>query len=151
MQQAAIAATCNAIINGIQAWYSFRHEPAIALTLDSIAGGTKTVVGVAVGGAFILGLMVTMITFFTFRSAARKKGIPLKSDLRFWPTHILLMLKNAIFVFGLLIMLAVLLQRGFGTLEVSPGGAAAVTAAIAFGVTYYASFATMGTMVRSEP
>lgn len=151
LQQAAIAATCNAAINGVKAWYAFRGEPAIALTLDSITGGSQSVLGVAVGSAFGLGLVGTMITFFTFRGAARKKGIALQRELRFWPPYVLLMLKNAIFVFGVLIMLAVLFQRTVGTIEVSAGAAAAVTAAIAFAVTLYTSLATMETMVRPEP
>ncbi len=148
VRQALIAASANAVINGGKAWYSLRGQTGLALTVDSIANGSGTVFGSAVASAFSLGLTVTAVTFFTFRSAARKKGVPLVEDLRFWPHYALLMLKNSLFLFGLLVVLSILFHRFLGEVAVDGGIASLITAAMAFAVTAYTGLTTMQAMIR---
>jgi hypothetical protein len=151
VRQALIAASANALINGGKAWARFKGETGLALTVDSIAEGSGTVLGAAVGGAFGLGLAATAMTYFTFRSAARKRSIELQPDLRFWPKYPLLMLENALFLFGVLVVLSVLFHRRFGEVAVSPGAAALVTAGLAFCVTLYTALNTMRAMIANPP
>ncbi|MBL8228720.1 MAG: hypothetical protein JNL98_09600 [Bryobacterales bacterium] len=150
IRQAVIAATANALINGGKAWWSLGQQTGLPLTLDSISGGSGTVLGKAVAGAFGLALAATAVTFLTFRSAARKKGVPLVENLRFWPKYPFLMLKNAIFLFGMLVMLAVLFHKRFGEIAVSGAAASVITGGLAFAVCIYTALATMNEMVAKR-
>jgi hypothetical protein len=150
VRQAAIAATANALINGGKAWNTWKDQTGLLLTVDSIAGGSDTVLGNAVAGAFGLGMASTAVTFLTFRSAARKKGVPLAVDLRFWPKYALLMAKHAVFLFGMLVMVSVMFHRRFGEVTVSGAGASVIVAGIAFCVSFSSAFATMQEMVAKR-
>lgn len=147
IRQALTAASANALINGFKAWYSFGKESGLSLTIDSISAGSGTVLGAAVAGAFGLGLAATAVTFLTFRSAARKKGVRLVDGLRFWPKYAWLMLKHAIFLFGVLVVLSILFHRLFGEITVSGAAASVITAALAFLVSCSTALATMSEMV----
>lgn len=148
LRQSLIAASANALINGGIAWFSMRGETGLALSLDSISGGSDTVLAKGVTMAFSLGLVLTGMTFLTFRPAARKEGVALAEELRFWPRYARLMVKNAVFLFGALVMAAVLFQRQFGEIRVDGAAGSLVIAGLAFVLAFYTSFSTMREMIE---
>ncbi len=148
-KQAIINSSFNAVINGLLAWRGMDAGVAIPLTLDSISSGKTAVLGPAIASAFTMGLMVTMMSFLMFRTKTKALGVHgtgLKK-LRFWPGYPRLALKNATFVFGALIVAAILWQKFVGTIEVSPITATVIVAAVAAVVTGYATSSTMRTML----
>ncbi len=144
----AIQSLVNAAISGVQAYYAMRSQDAIALTLDTISGGSGSVMGKSVSAACIMGFAVTLVTYLTFRKKLAKNPLPgaRLERLRFCPDYVLLAAKNAVFVFGLLVVAGVLWQFWIGSLKVASILAILITMMIAAGVTAYSSFSAMVSM-----
>jgi hypothetical protein len=123
----------NGVINGAISWFAFKGSTEVPLSVDSIASPGITALGNAATTAFALTLILTSITFFTFRAAARKAGgAPAAlTYLAFWPTGLRLALRNTLLAFGGFIAVAVLWQRYAGTVLVGPLAAALVVAGVA--------------------
>jgi H+/Cl- antiporter ClcA len=147
LREAGFASLANAVINGWSSWSKFSGQDRLSLTVDSISGGSGTVLGQAIAGVFFMALAVTGVTFYTFRRAARKHGVGLRKDLRFWPKFPTMMVKNSLFLFGLLVLLAILLHRVFGEIVVGRPTAALVVAGLAIVVTLYCALTSMREMV----
>lgn len=121
----------NALINGIINWFQVKGEALVRITVDSISNNEHTVMGGAVMLALILSVIIASIAWLTTKAAGKP---------RFFPVALLLILKNALFLFGLFITLAILWQRFAGSMEVTPAIAAALTgvfAGLVAGVTDY--------------
>lgn len=123
----------NGVINGAISWSAFRDSAEVPLSVDSIASPGITALGNAATMVFGLTLILTSITFFTFRAAARKSGnAPAAvTGLGFWPTGLRLALRNTLLAFGGFIALAVMWQRYAGTVLVGPLSATLVVAGVA--------------------
>jgi hypothetical protein len=148
-KQAIINSVVNGVLNGLLAWRGMSAAAPVPLTLDSISTGKSAVLGTAIASALTMGLMVTMMSFLMFRTKTKQLGVHgtgLKK-LRFWPEYPLLAAKNALFVFGALVVLAILWQKFLGTVEVSALTGTLVAGAVAAVVTGYATHSTMRTML----
>ena len=128
---AILSGGINAVINGIIHWFQVKGDSSIKVTVDSISEKTHTVMGSAVLLAFILSVIIACISWFTFKESGKPKFII---------GGLFLILKNAFFLFGLFITMAILWQRFVGTVEVTPCVAAVIVgliAGIAAGMTDY--------------
>lgn len=150
LREAGVASLANALINGWASWSKFAGKDRLSLTVDSISGGSGSVLGQAIGGVFIMALAVTGVTFYTFRRAARNHGVALQEGLQFWPRFPVLMLKNALFLFGLLVVLAIMLHRWLGEIAVDRMAATLVVAGLAVVVTLYSALTSMSEMVAKK-
>jgi hypothetical protein len=119
---ALFTGAANAVINGIINWFQVKDKTELFLTVDSISTNEHTVLGGAVILATSLALILTSIGYFTLK-------VPDKPA--FFPKVFLLMLKNALFTFGTLTILSILLQRYAGSISVTPVAAAVIVALIA--------------------
>jgi hypothetical protein len=121
VQDALIPALINAVINGGIAYWGFRNETAIPMTLDLISSKQHTVWGQGVTLAFALGVILSIITAKTFAKHAARADAALGARLqRPLPFLLKVAIGNAFALFGWFVALAVLWQRLLGTIEVSP-------------------------------
>ena len=141
----------NGAINGAIAWSAFADMGRVPLSVDSIASPGVTALGNAATVAFALTFIVASITFFVFRSAARKSGQGPRTltELAYWPTGLGLALSNTLLVFGAFVAAAVLWQRFVGTLLVGPLAARLVLAAVPAGASGLADWRTKREMLRA--
>ena len=133
-KEALVPASINAVINGFIAWNGFSGKESVALTVDSISAGAHTAFGGAVMTATALGLILSFINFAMERKHAEGEPIPRRESMR---AALVMGLKNAFFLFGLLASSALIWQRLFGTIEVAPLTASLVTALVAGAVSAY--------------
>ena len=144
LKDSAGGAAANAVINGAIAWYGFRKSESVPLSMDSIGSPGVTALGNAATVAFALALIITCITFFVFRSGARKSGHAPEAlrAMRFVPTGLRIAGANTLLACGAFVAAAVLWQRAAGTIEVSPLVATAVVALVAGAATAFAEWRT---------
>lgn len=132
VQDALVPAAINAVINGGIAYWGFKGEAAIPLTLDLISSKQHTVWGQGVMLAFALGLILSIITAKTFVKHAARADAALGARLRRpMPFILKVAIGNAFALFGWFVALAVLWQRLLGTIEVSPVLAAVLVGLLA--------------------
>lgn len=134
----------NGVINGAIAWSAFKGSAQVPLSVDSIVAPGVTALGNAATVAFALTFIITSITFFVFRSGARKSGTapPALTGIGYWPAGLGIALRNTLPVFGGFVAAAVLWQRFVGTLLVGPLAATLVVAAVAAIATALAEWRT---------
>ena len=127
-------AVTSGLINATTAYLSFRGAPAIALSADSISSTDVTVWSRGVSLAFSLGILVTCVGVLKFRKSVvtQDPRVAHLVNRPFFPFVLGLALHNALFLFGLLVVLAVLWQRFFGTVHVAPPAAAVLVGLLAF-------------------
>lgn len=119
---AIVSGIINAFINGIINWFQIKSQTAVFLSVDSISNKEHTVLGGAIILVFTLSFIIATISWFTLK---------VKNKPNYFPKVFLLALKNAIFLFGLFITLAILWQRVAGTMQVTPLVAAILVGIIA--------------------
>ncbi|MCU0922232.1 MAG: hypothetical protein MUF16_18205 [Burkholderiaceae bacterium] len=141
----------NGIINGAIAWSAFKSMPQVPLSVDSISAPGITALGNAATVVFALTFILATITFFTFRSAARKSGHAPRAltEQTYWPQGLGIALRNTLLAFGSFVVLAVLWQRFAGTLLVGPLAATVVVGLVAMGATMFAEWRTRGEMLQA--
>lgn len=145
-----ITAVINGVINGVIAWSAFKASESVPLSMDSIGSPGVTALGNAATVAFSLTAIVTCITFFLFRGAARKSlAPPALSRMPFLSVGLRIALVNTAMVFGAFVALAVLWQRLAGTVSVGPIAATLVVALIAAVATAIAEWLTKREMLAS--
>lgn len=132
-----IPAAINAVINGAIAWSGFKSESGIPMTLDLISAKQHTVWGEGVTLAFALGVILSLITAKMFAKHASAASPDLAGRLRrpFFPDLVVIAVGNAMALFGWFVALAVLWQRAFGSIVVSPVAAAVLVGALAAVIT----------------
>jgi hypothetical protein len=153
LADSAVGAAINALINGAIAWFAFRSAASVPMSVDSIAAPGVTALGNAATAAFSLVLIITCITFFVFRSGARKApGAPeAVRTLPFLPTGLRIALANTLLVFGAFVAAAVMWQRLVGTVELGPVAAAIVVGLVAGVATAFAEWRTKREMLAASP
>lgn len=150
--QSLPGALINGAINGAIAWSAFKGSAQVPLSVDSIGSPGITALGNAATVVFALTFIVTSITFFVFRSGARKAGsAPAVAALAYWPRGLGIALRNTLLAFGAFIALAVLWQRFVGTLQVGPLAATLVVAGVAALATAVAEWRTKREMLDARP
>ena len=122
-----VPALLNGVINAGISYAGFRQSADVPLTVNEIAGGEKSALAEGVLIAFTLGLILTFIGAATFRKHAVKHdpSVAPLVNRPFFPFVAGVAVRNAVFLFGVLAIAALLWQRGVGTVRVSPGVAAA--------------------------
>lgn len=106
---AVIGGITNGLINAtIQAWLLW-DRTSIPLTVNGIINDEQTVFGEAVPLAVTLAMILTVIGYLTLKAPMRP----------FFPSVLWLTIKHGLFVFGLIVSLAVVWQRVMGTVTVS--------------------------------
>jgi len=128
---AVITGIINAVINGIINWFQVKGQAGIKLTTDSISSTEHTVMSGAIILAFTLSVIIASIAYFTVKVEGKPK---------YFPFAFLVTLRNAFFLFGIFVTMAILWQRFAGTVEVSPLFAACIVGVVAglvAGVTDY--------------
>lgn len=145
-------AVINGAINGAITWSAFKDHPSIPLSMDSIGSPGVTALGNAATVAFALAFIMTCVTFFLFRGAARKSGVATAGlrAMQFIPTGIRIALSNTLLAFGTFTATAVLWQRFVGTVTVGPLAATLVVAAVATIATAYAETRTKQAMLAES-
>jgi hypothetical protein len=141
----------NGVINGAIAWSAFKGSAQVPLSVDSISAPGITALGNAATMVFALTFILATITFFTFRSAARKSGIAPRAltEQAYWPQGLGIALRNTLLAFGSFVTLAVMWQRLAGTLLVGPLAATFVVGLVAMGATMFAEWRTRGEMLQA--
>lgn len=130
-----IQAGVNTVINGIINYFMIRGTDVHAITADSITSdGGDTVVGHSVFTAVILAIIFTLLGF-----NGQKKHLPGIS----WFEVGGLALRNAVYAFGVIVILGVLWQRIFPDLTVETVGAAAIAGLIAGAVSGMTNYHTL--------
>lgn len=109
LRGAVIGGITNGLINAaIQAWLLW-DRASIPLTVNGIINDEQTVLGEAVPLAVTLAMILTVIAYLTLKAPKRA----------FLPSVLWLTIKHGLFVFGLIVSLAVVWQRTMGTVSVS--------------------------------
>lgn len=101
----------NACINGAINWFSVRKLAEIPLTNDLISTKADTVFSGVVLLATSLAFILTTISFLTFKTPDKP---------RYFPKVFFFSLRNSFFVFGVVVAIAILVQRIMGTVMISP-------------------------------
>jgi hypothetical protein len=130
----------NAIINGAIAWSAGQGMNSINLTVDAISTQEHTALSSAITTAVSLALILSIIGYFT---------IKLEHKPPFFPKALVLTLKNSLYTLGILVTLAIFIQRYFGSIPVNPGIAALITALVAGVTAGWVTYITHVELVRS--
>lgn len=125
---AAIGAFINAVINGVINWFQVKDQSTILLADDCISSGTHTVLSGAVPLATSLAFILSSIAYATWKHTAR----PPYFWSGFW-----LSFKHALFAFGAMVVIGVLMSRIVGEVYFTPlqsaffaAGVAAITSGL---------------------
>lgn len=112
----------NMVINGAISWFGVRNLDQVLLTENQISSPTHTVFSGAVVTAISLAFILSVIAYFTWKMPGKPA---------FFPRVLLISLRHTVFTFGLVVGLAILIQRYAGSVAVSPLSAALITGLIA--------------------
>jgi hypothetical protein len=141
LKGALLAGGINAVINGAIQSGMLRGTGPMALSVDSIAAGTQTVLSTAVPLAVSLAMILTVVAYLTLKAPKRP----------FWPDVPWLIVKHGLFAFGALVAAAVVWQRLAGTVEVSAATAVVLLAITAGVVGATVNFMTISAVVMPRP
>lgn len=122
LKGALMSGVINAVINGIVNWFMVRGEAEILLTQDLISSNTQTVFSGIVPLATSLAFILTTIAFFTFK-------IPGKPN--YFPKVFFLALRNTFMAFGLVIAIAIMIQKYASDIVATPVASAILAGIIA--------------------
>ncbi len=148
---ALIPGALNAVINGAIAYATaFSGATSVPLTLDLVSSKQHTVWGQGVVLAFALGIILSLITAFSFRKRIAQAGPALADRLNrpMFPTVLGIALGNGMALFGWFVAIAVLWQRFLGSIEVGPIAAAALVGLLAGIVTVVVETRTKLALLR---
>lgn len=132
----------NTVINGVINYFMVRGKDVHLITADSITSGNDTVLGHAVFTAVMLAVIFTLLGF-----QGHRKHFP-NVD---WRQVIGLAVKNAIYAFGIIVILGVLWQKLFPDVAVGTLGAASIAGLIAgvvSGITNYSTISALQKAIR---
>ncbi len=99
---ALVSGGLNAIINGIINWFMMRGKTEILLAQDMITSHTETVLSGIVPLATSLAFILTTVSYLTIKIPGKPK---------YFPKPFLWALRNTFFVFGVVVVLAIMIQR----------------------------------------
>lgn len=129
--EAIPSALVSGLINAGFAWPNFSQHDRIALSVDTIGSADVTALGAAATVTFSITFLLTCIKFFSYRRTALKRGETDIGAVPFFPTGLGIALHYTLFAFGTFVALAVLWQRFFGSVYVTPLAATAIVAIVA--------------------
>lgn len=151
-KNALMSGVINAVINGVIGWFMFRQKDALPLTVDTISAPEKTVFSTGVMTAFILSLILGTIAFFTFSKKAKTFQVPWPEllDRPFFFFGVRTVLFYSLFAFGTAALVALFLQKFFGTILVTPLMGGILLGIIAGIASWFINAAVMKAMLRPE-
>ena len=118
-------------------WFQVNTNEIILLTQDSITSDQNTVIGASVALAVSMAFMLTTISFFTSK---------VQNKPPYFPKVFFLAVKHSIFSFGVILILGVLIQNFFGSIQLSRMGSALTTGLIAWIVAFIVNYETKKTL-----
>lgn len=145
-------AATSGLINAISNWFTYRSIGLVPLTVDSISSREPTLFSRSIPGALFLCAILGTIAWFKFRKKGRTlPGVDVaRLDRPYFFAGLRVVAFFAIFVFGLLTTLGVLLHAFAGTLLVPAWAAVAIATAIAAGSAFFITASTMRAQLRPE-
>lgn len=151
-KDAAIPAIVNGVINGVITYSGHGGQAAVPLSVDSISSTEPTVWASAVTMSLALALILSHITAVVFRRATSKAHPEVAGLVNrpLFPAVTGIALQNALMLFGATVVVAVLWQRTFGTVMVSPATAAILVALFAAAVTVVVDMRTKRALLRER-
>lgn len=151
-KDAFISGIANAVINGVIGWFMFRGKNVVPLTIDTISAHEKTVFSTGVMTALLLSIILGAIAFFTFGKKARSLQLasPEFLDRPFLFFGVRTILFYSLFTFGTAALIALFVQKFFGSVLVTPVVAAILLGAIAGIAAWFINAAVMKAMLRLE-
>lgn len=140
----------SAAINAVMNWFAYRSMDVVPLTVDSISSREPTLFSRSIPGALFLCAILGTIAWFKFRKTGRTLPGAEHAllDRPYFFDGLRIVAFYAIFVFGLLTTLGVMLHAWVGTLLLPPLGAAAVATAIAGSAAFFITASTMRAQLR---
>ena len=132
-----ISGVISGILNCIINWFQVNTNEIILLTQDSITSDQNTVIGASVALAVSMAFMLTTISFFTSK---------VQNKPPYFPKVFFLAVKHSIFSFGVILILGVLIQNFFGSIQLSRMGSALTTGLIAWIVAFIVNYETKKTL-----
>ncbi len=151
-KEAVTSGAINAGVNAVIAWFMFKSQATLPLTVDTISSHDKTVFSSGVMTAFILSLILGAIAFFNFGKKA--KSLPqaptelLERPFFFFGLRTVLF--YSLFAFGTTALIALFLQKFVGSILVTPFIGAIVMGLIAGIAAWFINAAVMKAMLRPE-
>lgn len=134
-----IQAGVNTVINGVINYFMVRGKDAHLITADSITSGSDTVIGHSIFTAALLAVIFTLLGF-----NSQRKHLPGVT----WGQVGRLAVQNAIYAFGLMIILGVLWQKFFPNVSIGTIGAAAIAGLIAGAVSGITNYSTLSRLME---
>jgi hypothetical protein len=129
---ALIGGAINAVINGVINWNSVKDKTEVMLTDNVISSTEHTVFAGAVPTAVSLAFILTSIAYFTWKG----------NKPPYFPTVFFMAVKHAFFTFGVVVSVAIMIQRWFGSVMVSPMESAVITALVAGTISFFMNYLT---------
>ncbi|MEO8074042.1 MAG: hypothetical protein ABI686_12460 [Acidobacteriota bacterium] len=139
-KKAIVPGVINGVINGAIEWFKFNSFEQVQITGDSISSSGLAVFGEALQVSLILSLAATIVAYLTFKTGKPKPS--------FFPNVLLLTFKHIFLVFGIGTSFAILWQRIFGTIMVSPLTATLMVTVIAGLAAWFITWMTMRELVK---
>lgn len=124
LKGAWISALINALINGVVNWFMVRGDSEILLTQDLISANTTTIFSGIVMLATSLAFILTTVSYFTLK-------LPGKPP--YFPKVLMLSLRNTFMAFGMIVAVAILVQKYASDVVATPI-ASAILAGIVAGI-----------------
>ena len=134
-----IQAGVNTVINGVINYFMVRGKDTHLITADSITSGSDTVIGHSIFTAVILAIIFTVLGFHS-----QRKHLP---DVA-WSRVSWLAVHNAIYAFGLMIILGVLWQKALPNVSIGTLGAATIAGLIAGAVSGITNYSTLSRLLE---
>lgn len=122
------------------------------LSVDLISSDQHTVWGQGTTLAFFLGLILTLVTWKVYGAHLAKTHSEWSARLKrpLFPDVAAIALRNTLMLFGGFVLVAVLWQRIFGSIEVAAGLAAALVALLAASITVFVEMRTKLELLGGE-
>lgn len=108
---AVASGVLNAIINGVINWFMVRGAGEILLAQDLISSHDKTVFAGIVPLATSLAFILTTVSYFTIKTPDKPN---------YFPKVFLWAFRNTFFAFGLVVAIAIMVQRFAADVTVTP-------------------------------
>jgi hypothetical protein len=139
---AIIGGVINGIINGFINWFTVKDQTSLILTDNMISSTEHTVFAGAVPLAVSLAFILTSIAYFTSK-------LPNKPS--YFPRVFLMALKHSFFAFGIVVAVAIMIQRFGGSISVTPFHSAVISGIIAALVGGIVNYLTSVELLNNKP
>jgi hypothetical protein len=139
---AIVGGAINGVINGIINWFTVKDQSTLILTDNMISSTEHTVFAGAVPLAVSLAFILTSIAYFTTKAPNKPA---------YFPRVFLMALKHSFFAFGIVVAVAIMIQRYGGSISVTPFHSAIISGTIAALVGGIVNYLTSIELVNSKP